>query len=57
MERPGGSQCPGAQGPGGPGVQDKGKASGGRLSSRGPRELSCKGREHRLESGTRLGKE
>lgn len=39
------------------GVQDKGKASRGRLSSSGPWEFSCKGRGHRLESGTRLGKE
>lgn len=57
MERPGGSQCPGAQAPGGTGVHGKGKASGGRLSSRGAREFSCKGRGHRLELGTRLGKE
>lgn len=57
MERPEGSQCPGAQAPGGTGVQGKGKASRGRLSSTGPWEFSCKGREHRLESGTKLGKE
>lgn len=56
MERPGGSQCPGALGPRRTGVQGKGKASGGRLSSGGPWEF-CKGREHRLESGTRLVKE
>lgn len=55
--RSGGSQCPGVQAPGGTGVQGKGKASGGWLSSRGPWEFSCKSREHRLDSDTRLGKE
>lgn len=56
-ERPGGSHCPGGQGPGSTGVQGKGKASGGQLSNRGPWEFSCKDRVQVEKSGTRQRKE